>query len=65
MYTTFSFIQCLTLLLGSCCLDPNTQKVEKNAVYYDETQHTNCKGKPPFQTTKQHLNNSQAVKDEI
>ena len=38
--------------------DPNPQKVKKNAVYYDKTQHANFRGKPLFQATKQHLNNS-------
>ena len=42
--------------------DPNTQKLKKNAIYYDKTQHANFRGYPPFQATKQqqqqHLNNS-------
>ena len=32
--------------------DPNTEKVQKNAIYYDETQHANFRGKPIFQATK-------------
>ena len=28
--------------------DPNTYKVRKNDVYYDEIQHVNFWGKPPF-----------------
>ena len=39
-------------------LDPNTQKVKKNAIYYDKTQQMNFQAKPLFQAIKQHLNNS-------
>ena len=38
--------------------DPNTQKVQKNAGYYDKTQRENFRGNLPYQATKQHLNNS-------
>ena len=33
----------------------NTQKVQKNAVYKDKTQHANFRGNPLYQATKQHL----------
>ena len=42
------------------------KKKKKNAVYYDKSQHANFRGKPPFQATKQHLDNSsQMVKNEM
>ena len=33
-------------------------QVEKNAIYYDKTQHANFRGNPLYQVTKRHLNNS-------
>ena len=42
--------------------DPNTQKVQWNAIYQDETQHANFLGNPLYQATKRHLNNSTTVK---
>ena len=36
--------------------DPNTEKVKKNAIYFDKTQHENILGNPFFQATKQQLN---------
>ena len=38
--------------------DPNTQKVQKNAIYCDKTQTANVRGNPLYQATKRHLNNS-------
>ena len=40
--------------------DPNTQKVQKNAIYWDKTQPANLWGNNNTlcQATKQHLNNS-------
>ena len=38
--------------------DPNTQKVQKNAVYQDNIQHANLRGDPLYQATKRHFNNS-------
>ena len=32
--------------------------IEKNAVYYNKTQHASFRGKPLFQANKQHLHNS-------
>ena len=45
--------------------DPNTSNVKKIAIYDGKTQHANFRGKPLFQTTKQHINNSKTVKNEI
>ena len=33
--------------------DPNTEKVKKNAIYCDKTQHVNFQGEPLFHSTKQ------------
>ena len=38
--------------------DPNTQKFEKNAIYYHKTQHANFRCNPLYQATKQLVNNS-------
>ena len=38
--------------------DPNTQKVQRSAVYSDKTQHVNFQGNALYQATKRHLNNS-------
>ena len=38
--------------------DPNTQKIQRNAVYSDKTQHANFRGSPVYRATKRHLNNS-------
>ena len=35
--------------------DPNAQKVKRNAIYYDKTQHANFRGKPLFQTEKNEM----------
>ena len=32
--------------------------IEKNAIYYNKTQHANFRGKPLFQAAKQLLHNS-------
>ena len=37
--------------------DPNTQKAEKNVIYFDKTQHANFLGNPLYQATKQYLSN--------
>ena len=37
------------------------KKVNMNATNYDKTHHANFRAKPPFQATKQQLNNSQTV----
>ena len=37
--------------------DPNTQKIKKNTIHWDKTQHTNFRGNPFYEATKQHLNN--------
>ena len=34
-------------------------------IYYDKTQHANSRGNPLYQETKQHLNNSYKVKNEM
>ena len=39
-------------------LDPNTWKVQNNAIYLDKTQHVNFGGNPLYQATKWHLNNN-------
>ena len=36
--------------------DPNTQKVQKNAVYEDKIQHANFQSNPLYQATKQQSN---------
>ena len=36
--------------------DPNTEKVIKNPIYFDKTQHENIPGNPFFQATKRQLN---------
>ena len=38
--------------------DPNAQKVQKNAIYYNKTQHSNFQGNPLYQATKWHLDDS-------
>ena len=38
--------------------DLNTQKVQKNVVYYDKTQYANFGGNPLHQAAKQPLNSS-------
>ena len=38
--------------------DPNTEKVQKNAIYLEKTQHVNSENNPLDQATKWHLNNS-------
>ena len=38
--------------------DPDTEKIQKNAIYEDKTEHTNFQGNPLYQATKRHLNNS-------
>ena len=45
--------------------DPNTEKVEKNAIYQDKSQHANFRGNPLYQAMKRHLNNSQTVNNEM
>ena len=45
--------------------DPNTSNVKKIAIYDGKTQQANFRGKPLFQTTKQHINNSKTVKNEV
>ena len=40
--------------------DPDTEKIQKNAIYEDKTEHTNFQGNPLYQakktTLKQQLN---------
>ena len=38
--------------------DPVKQRVQKNAIYEDKTQHANFRGNSLYQATKRHLNNS-------
>ena len=35
--------------------DPNTERVKKNAIHFDERQHANFRANPLFQANKQHL----------
>ena len=35
--------------------DPNTEKVQKNAIYWDKTKPANFRGNPLCQATKRHL----------
>ena len=44
--------------------DPNTYKVQKNAIYYNKTQHANFLGNPFYRATERHLNNNQSVKND-
>ena len=44
--------------LAHSILDPNTQKVQKNTICKDQTQHANFQGNPLYEAAKQHLNNS-------
>ena len=55
----------LRLITYIMAQNQNTSTVKKNAVYYDKTQHENFPGKPLFQATKQYLNYSQTVKNEM
>ena len=38
--------------------DPVKQRVQKNAIYEDKTQHANFRGNSLYQATKRHLKNS-------
>ena len=55
MYTTLT-TYCDFVTLRSRSHDPNTYKVKRTVIYYDETQHANFRGRPFFQTIRQQLN---------
>ena len=38
--------------------DPNTYKVQQNAIYWDKTKLANFRGNPLYQATKRLLNNT-------
>ena len=57
-------ITSVKLIINILFMDPNTRKVQKNAVYWDKTQPANFRGNPIYQAAKRHLNNSWTVKNE-
>ena len=59
-------ITSVKLIINILFMDPNTRKVQKNAVYWDKTQPANFRSNPLYQLKlqKRHLNNSKTVKND-
>ena len=44
--------------------DPNTYKIQQNAIYRDKTKLANFRGNPLYQATKRQVNNTYMVKND-